>query len=155
MEYFPEHFKDWKKSLMQGQTTIAVLQRIGEILRATHKVSCHESIEQDLFKSDSNFHELRLAPYFEYMIAKCRRLYAYSASLCSDVASTKCCLVHGDISPNNIFVSGEEVQLDVGWDHLKDKSRRFRRLILACINRTDQANLFMVPINIGLSYQAI
>ncbi|MGR5144438.1 phosphotransferase [Photobacterium sp. DNB23_23_1] len=118
MEFFPESFKDWKKALMQGDTSVVVAKKIGVILASIHKVSWHEEIAQNLFKSDSNFYELRLEPYFESMIDKHPQLADEIKSLCGDVANTKHCLVHGDFSPKNILVSDEEIKIvdcEVAW----------------------------------------
>ena len=118
MEFFPERFKDWKKDLMRGQTSMVVSQKIGDILGAIHKVSWHEPIAEGLFKSDENFHQLRLEPYFESMVSIHPQLAGQITALCSRVATTKHCLVHGDFSPKNILVAGEEIKIvdcEVAW----------------------------------------
>ncbi|MDR9828569.1 phosphotransferase [Vibrio sp. FNV 38] len=118
MEYFPEHFKDWKKYLMKQEVNMLVAQGIGGALANVHSVSWHDEGVAKLFDSDKNFYQLRLEPYFESMIEQHPDLKTQLQSLCLSVSTTKQCLVHGDFSPKNILVSERDIKIvdcEVAW----------------------------------------
>jgi 5-methylthioribose kinase len=139
MEFFPSRFKDWKKYLMNGEIDPQVATLLGEALGSIHKASWGDDQAEKWFDSDSNFHELRLSPYFEFLSLVQPKYSEQISALNEKIKSQKRCLVHGDFSPKNILVSGSEIKIvdcEVAWygDPVFDVGFMLHHLFLKAIH---------------------
>ncbi|RKF13704.1 aminoglycoside phosphotransferase family protein [Alginatibacterium sediminis] len=118
MEFLSGDFRDWKKWLLERQVDNKIAALIGKSLAQIHALSWDDPKARALFDSDVNFHELRLSPYFEAMFERHPQLKLVLKDLCDSIAKNKQCLVHGDFSPKNILVDGQQIKIvdcEVAW----------------------------------------
>ena len=110
----------WKERLRQGDAQPAFAARVGSTLAAIHCATAGRPEVAERFATDAIFHSIRLEPY---LVA---------------TASTKVCLVHGDVSPKNILVGSRgPVFLDAecAWygDPAFDLAFCLNHLLLKCL----------------------
>ncbi len=100
----PSRHRLWKADLAAGVVDPAVAWAVGDRLGRIHAGSAARPDLAAEFATDRIFHAIRLEPYLEAAArAHPDRAEALSA-LVARTASTRRCLVHGDVSPKNIQV---------------------------------------------------
>lgn len=104
MEYV--HSPVWKERLRQGEADPGFAARVGHTLAAIHNATAGRPEVAQRFATDEIFYAIRLEPY----LVATARMHPESAErilfLERRTASTRVCLVHGDVSPKNILVGG-------------------------------------------------
>ncbi len=104
--------------MLKSSIDTQVATNIGLALGKIHAMSWNDDNAKVWFDSDSNFYELRLSPYFDFMRAKHPQLETRLVDLIKEVQTTKLCLVHGDFSPKNILVADTDIKIvdcEVAW----------------------------------------
>jgi len=105
MEYV--HSPVWKERLRQGDADPRFAAQVGATLAAIHAATAGRPEVAQRFATDEIFYAIRLEPYLVATGARHPDLLEILTSLVRRTASTKVCLVHGDVSPKNILVGGE------------------------------------------------
>jgi aminoglycoside phosphotransferase (APT) family kinase protein len=117
---FIEGFANWKSELLDGRADPATAARAAAILGEIHARSHGDTAAAQRFATDTNFHELRVAPYL-LASAEHARNADLRRLILEDVAaltSRREALVHGDFSPKNILVSPDRLivlDCEVAW----------------------------------------
>jgi 5-methylthioribose kinase len=116
IEYLsPESYTLWKDKLLAGKIDLTDAQNVGTALGAIHRATLHNQELADQFSTDALFRALRLEPYFNSLTDRYPDLHNSISSIIETTAKTKIALVHGDISPKNIFLqnkTGQPVFID-------------------------------------------
>jgi len=105
MEYL--HSPVWKEQLRQGNADPRFAAQVGTTLAAIHAATAGRPEVAQRFATDEIFYAIRLEPYLVATGAAHPDLREILTSLVRRTASTKVCLVHGDVSPKNILVGGD------------------------------------------------
>jgi aminoglycoside phosphotransferase (APT) family kinase protein len=138
MEYLdPARYLLWKEELRRGRADAAFASRVGASLAAIHAATTGPEIAA-LFPTDAIFHAIRLEPYLVFTGEVHEDLKERFKSLVRRTATTKRCLVHGDVSPKNILVGPDgPVFLDAecAWfgDPAFDLAFCLNHLLLKCL----------------------
>jgi len=110
MEYLdPAEFCRWKDELRTGSVDPMVAALVGDRLGRIHARTALRTEYADRFASDSIFHAIRLAPYFESLSNVHPDLSDRLSVLVETTARTRRVLIHGDVSPK-ISCSADEVR---------------------------------------------
>jgi aminoglycoside phosphotransferase (APT) family kinase protein len=139
MEYLDaEHHPVWKQRLREGRADPHFAGQVGRQLATIHAATAGRGDISDRFPTDAIFYAIRLEPYLAATGLKHRDLQPIFASLVKRTASTKACLVHGDVSPKNILVGPRgPVFLDAecAWygDPAFDLAFCLNHLLLKCL----------------------
>ncbi len=111
MALVPPRFRNWKTLLVAGETDAATARRVGALLGRLHR---RTSTREDLARAfdDRTFLiELRIEPFFRRIAERHGDLKAAVDETVERLLACRRCLVHGDYSPKNMLVDGEEVVL--------------------------------------------
>ncbi|MGI9507097.1 MAG: phosphotransferase family protein [Geminicoccaceae bacterium] len=134
----PEQYSLWKEQLRQGEAVPDVAAAVGDRLVRIHAGTANRPDVAERFPTDAIFYDIRLEPYL-VATAKARPNAAQALMrLVETTQSTKCALVHGDISPKNILI-GEAcpvfVYAECAWygDPAFDLAFCLNHLLLKCI----------------------
>jgi aminoglycoside phosphotransferase (APT) family kinase protein len=139
MEYLdPARHPVWKGLLSQGHADAGFAAQVGATLAAIHASTAHCDDVARRFPTDRIFFDIRLEPYLIATARKHADLEGTLSSLARRTASTKVCLVHGDVSPKNILCGpGGPVFLDAecAWygDPAFDLAFCLNHLLLKCL----------------------
>ncbi|HZF64094.1 MAG TPA: aminoglycoside phosphotransferase family protein [Chitinophagaceae bacterium] len=95
----------WKEHLMQGMLNELHAKNAASILKQMHGNSpVMPEKEQQKFKDQTYFLQLRVDPFHRYLIQQYPKLSPYIQKLIDEVTVKQICLVHGDFSPKNMLV---------------------------------------------------
>lgn len=140
MDYLdPADHHIWKEALHQGNADTAFAAAVGTTLTAIHAGTANDAALAARFATDTIFHAIRLEPYLEATARAHPDVARQLLALSRTTASTKHCLVHGDVSPKNILVSpaNQPVFLDAecAWygDPAFDLAFCLNHLLLKCL----------------------
>ncbi|MDT7528673.1 aminoglycoside phosphotransferase family protein [Sphingopyxis sp. SE2] len=97
----------WKDELMAGRVDPAFAAQVGQGIAAVHDATAHNDRDRAAFPNDEMFRALRVDPFLLYVAQQDSELAPALTALADDLASRKIALVHGDVSPKNILVSGD------------------------------------------------
>ena len=136
MEYI--HAPVWKGHLRLGKTDVAFAAQVGARLASIHMATAGRDDVARRFPTDHIFHAIRLEPYLVATGNVHTDLQGRFRFLVERTATTKACLVHGDVSPKNILVSPRgPVFLDAecAWygDPAFDLAFCLNHLLLKCL----------------------
>jgi aminoglycoside phosphotransferase (APT) family kinase protein len=136
MEYV--HSPVWKERLRQGEADPRFAAQVGATLAAIHSATAGRADVAQRFATDAIFHAIRLEPYLVATGMAHLDLQERIRFLEKRTASTKLCLVHGDVSPKNILVGPRgPVFLDAecAWygDPAFDLAFCLNHLLLKCL----------------------
>lgn len=108
-EAAPRGFLSWKALLLRGDVRPATAARVGKMLRSIHGLGAEPEVAR-AFEESALFRAQRTEPYF---LAAARRAPAAAPELrrISETIEGGNALVHGDASPKNVLVRGDEVLL--------------------------------------------
>ena len=136
MEYLdPARHPVWKELLRQGHAEAPFAAQVGGNLAKIHAATTGVA---GLFPTDDIFYAIRLEPYLVATAGRHPELEARLAFLVERTATTKVCLVHGDVSPKNILAGPRgPVFLDAecAWygDPAFDLAFCLNHLLLKCL----------------------
>lgn len=112
MEAVPQPHHEWKKLLLSGQIDLNHFSRFGELLASIHRGSYWERSEvEPLFRDQSFFFSLRVEPYYLYAANNEPRAAVFLRELVRETQARRFALVHGDYSPKNVLVRGDQLIL--------------------------------------------
>jgi aminoglycoside phosphotransferase (APT) family kinase protein len=139
MEFLdPARHRLWKEELRQGRVDLDVASAVGERLARIHAGTARDPSMPAQFPTDAIFYAIRLEPYLE----ETARVHADLASALRELirvtATSKCALVHGDISPKNILIGPEGpifLDAECAWygDPAFDLAFCLNHLLLKCL----------------------
>lgn len=98
----------WKTALLERLPIRKEARKVGDALGRIHAASSQAGFDANLFRNQSDFHALRLEPYLEFTASRHPDLSRSIHSLVGDLTSKSNILVHGDVSPKNIFFRGKQ-----------------------------------------------
>jgi len=145
----PDKHPVWKTEMMTGHIPHAFAGEVGRRLARIHSVTAlvrDPSVEVD-FPTDTIFYAIRLEPYLAAMRPVWPDLAPQLTALINRTASTKRCLIHGDISPKNILMgpSGPVfIDAECAWagDPAFDLAFCLNHLLLKCNVHPDKLEDF-------------
>ena len=134
----PETGKTWKEKLKTGSIESTFAASVGHTLAAIHAASMTMPNLAQRFATDEIFHDIRLRPYLETTASRHPDLMEELTELIKTTASIKLALVHGDISPKNILVCGNQpvfIDAECAWwgDPAFDLAFCLNHFLLKCI----------------------
>ena len=104
MEYLtPARHPVWKARLSEGKVDTAFSAQVGATLAAIHGATAGREDVARRFPTDRIFYDIRLEPYLVFTGKRHPDLQEEFERLVERTASTRLCLVHGDVSPKNIL----------------------------------------------------
>lgn len=106
MEFLPD-CPVWKDELVAGRVDVDFAARVGSGIAAVHRATANISADRDDFPNDEMFRALRVDPFLIHVAERDPELAPALRALAEDLMSRKIALVHGDVSPKNILVSGD------------------------------------------------
>jgi len=105
MHYLPpERHRLWKEELRLGRADVATARAIGKALARIHGYSAAHADLASQFDADQIFFDIRLEPYLVATASKHPDLAPALRGLVEQTRRLKLALVHGDVSPKNIFI---------------------------------------------------
>lgn len=111
MEYLGGDRRPWKADLLAGIVRPDTARELGDVLGAIHAATADDPAVAQRFRTDANFHAIRLEPY----LVEASRVHPLLAdrllATVERTATTRRVLVHGDVSPKNVLVGGSRAVL--------------------------------------------
>ena len=95
----------WKSQLLGGHVDARFAGAVGAMLGRIHTQTAAQPELAARFDNATDFHQLRLSPYFETTAARHPDLAARILEISQRTNDTRQCLVHGDVSPKNILAA--------------------------------------------------
>lgn len=112
----------WKKALLDGLPDQGEAADIGRVLGQIHAASTHK-FNRIPFKNADDFSDLRLDPYLRFTAKRHPQIAKTLLDLADALYATDLAVVHGDVSPKNIFIrSGKPIILDAECATMGDPS---------------------------------
>lgn len=149
MEYLdPARYPVWKARLRDGVIDTATGLEVARRLVRIHAATAGDKALAKLFATDHIFHPIRLEPY----LAATAQVHCDVACALYDLlevtATSKRCLVHGDVSPKNILLGPRgPVFLDAecAWygDPAFDLAFCLNHLLLKCLWRPEWRDRYL------------
>jgi len=109
MELIDARFKNWKNLLLCGIVDNDTARAAGRLLAQLHARSTGNAALAAQFADNRTFIELRIQPFFERVAQKNPELRSAIHHVIEAIYANRCALVHGDYSPKNLLVDGEDV----------------------------------------------
>ncbi len=107
----PPRFRNWKNLLVAGETDAATARRVGQLLGRLHRRTASRDDLARRFDDRTFLVELRIEPFFRRIAERHADLKPAVDDTVEQLLACRLCLVHGDYSPKNMLVDGEEVVL--------------------------------------------
>ena len=98
----------WKTDLLDGVINPDVAAVLGTTLAKWHNYGETNKEARLQFMEDSLFEQLRIDPFYRFVLAKNEILKPVIDKLISELEGDKTTIVHGDFSPKNIMVGMDE-----------------------------------------------
>ncbi len=118
----PEH-RTWKELLLAGEIELSrdLTEACAELLALLHASTWNQQAVADQFDDRSYFEQLRIDPYYRWLLQQHPDREQQLQKLIDSVASNRRCLVHGDFSPKNLLVwPGKVMLIDFEVGHFGD-----------------------------------
>lgn len=143
----PEGSAVWKESLLDGQVRIEIAEAAGQLLATMIKASQQEPAFKEQFADRTVFDELRIDPYYRTTAARHPDVRERLERLIADSWEIRTSLVHGDYSPKNMLVRGDDILLIdfevVHWgDPSFDSAFLLNHLMLKSFHQPRYAGLY-------------
>lgn len=148
LEYLPSNtYTLWKPELLAGRSIAYVSESLGQNLGRLHRVAAADPRIAEDFDSVDLFEALRLAPYFRALEEPYPDLKDSLCALIHSLEKHRRTLVHGDVSPKNIFAAPKgAVLLDAECatlgDPAFDVAMLLSHLFLKCAYRPKQVSVY-------------
>lgn len=101
--------RNWKQELLAGVVDRTTAATVGDTLALLHLGSAQTSELAKEFDDQQSFWELRIDPFFLRVATKYPDLAPMIGKVVDAMARRRSVLVHGDFSPKNLLVRGEDV----------------------------------------------
>jgi 5-methylthioribose kinase len=112
MEAIPQPHHEWKKLLLSGQIHLDHFSKFGDLLADIHRGSYLDRKQvEPLFRDQSFFFSLRLEAYYLHAADNEPRAAVFLRELVRETQARRFALVHGDYSPKNVLVRGDQLVL--------------------------------------------
>ena len=136
----PERHPVWKSELRDGVIDPGVAAEVGRRIAAVHAATFEDEDIARRFATDAIFHAIRIEPYLLATARAHPQCAAALESLAHVTSTTRCALVHGDVSPKNILIGpGGPILLDAecAWygDPAFDLAFCLNHMLLKCLWR--------------------
>ncbi len=105
----PEGAPNWKSQLLEGAIREEIAGTVGRLLGLMFRASWMDSGCEREFGDQTVFDQLRLDPYYRSTAARHPDLKRYFDRLLERTAARRYSLVHGDWSPKNFLIFGDQV----------------------------------------------
>ncbi|MBX2868626.1 MAG: aminoglycoside phosphotransferase family protein [Acidiferrobacterales bacterium] len=113
----------WKSSLLSGRISHNEADLLGDLLGKIHLASTLSSFDTSPFQNMDDFIALRIEPYLSFTANRCPKHAQQLEQLASQLANSNRVIVHGDVSPKNIFFHhGKPLILDAECATMGDAS---------------------------------
>lgn len=141
----------YKDLLIGGSASHQLAGRAGEILRQLHVTTAGNPELLDQFQDIEAFRQLRVDPYYGRIAEVHPQFKPQVVALVAAMLSRRQALVHGDYSPKNMLVSGEQIFLiDFEVVHCGDPSFDtaffLNHLFLKALRFTEHQSLYLESI---------
>ena len=111
MSCAPAGGANWKEQLLSGQVDTDVAEKVGASLGMAHSATTGAAAIREQFIDDASFVQLRIDPYY-WTTAKAHPDLAGIINVeAQRMLEVKTALVHGDYSPKNVIVTGNDIFL--------------------------------------------
>jgi 5-methylthioribose kinase len=107
----PAGAEPWKTMLLRGEIDAAIARTAGALLAKLISAGRQAPALRDRFEDRTVFDQLRVDPYYRTTAMRHPELRSAYDSLIADSWNVRTSLVHGDYSPKNVLVKGENVCL--------------------------------------------
>ncbi len=105
MEAVAADHRVWKADLLAGVADETIARKAGELLAAIHRGTAGQAEFQQRFGDRTVFDELRIDPFYRYVLRKHPDLGPALGRVMDEVLSLEVCVVHADFSPKNLLLS--------------------------------------------------
>ena len=113
----------WKSNLLSEAEDNGEAGKVGKLLGRIHRSSSSQHFDRSLFRNRDDFHALRIEPYLLYTSTIQNSVATSLESLAETLDRSEQVLVHGDVSPKNIFFrSNQPIILDAECATIGDAS---------------------------------
>ena len=112
MQAVPQPHDNWKNLLLDGIVKSAHIEQFGRLLGSIHSQAAVRRQEvEPVFADTSFFESLRIEPYYLYTAREEPQAASFLHALVDETRAHRLTLVHGDYSPKNVLVYGEQLIL--------------------------------------------
>jgi tRNA A-37 threonylcarbamoyl transferase component Bud32 len=126
MEALPVTAPTWKARLLAGDTDPRWALLAGDRLGRLHAGSWQRAaLAERVADGYRYFEELRLRPYFEFLLPQYPTLRRSLENLLAELRATRQCVVHGDFSPKNLIVVEPDRLVILDWEVVHYGDPRF------------------------------
>ncbi len=144
----PQDHALWKIQLRDGQVNLDTARQVGQTLVGIHRFSAARPALAEAFATDDIFFDIRLEPYLVATAKRHPELSQALHHLVEVTRTTRCALVHGDVSPKNILIGPQgPVLLDAecAWwgDPAFDLAFCLNHLLLKCLWNPPASDAFL------------
>jgi 5-methylthioribose kinase len=101
----------WKESLLEGRVDLGVARQAGTLLALMITSSQHDPSFETVFADRTVFDQLRIDPYYRTTAARHPDVRPVIEKLIEDSWQIRSAIVHGDYSPKNMLVRGNNIFL--------------------------------------------
>ena len=108
MERLPRECTVWKSDLLSGVIKPSIGADLGRILATWHNFGADSKESRDAYMEDTLFDQLRVTPFYRAVAKVNPPLDGRIQELITEISTLKLTLVHGDFSPKNIMISGND-----------------------------------------------
>lgn len=123
MEAVAADHRVWKADLLLRVVDTAIAQQAGELLAAIHRETADRPAIQKKFGDKTVFDELRVDPFYRYVLRKHPQIAPALERVIDEVLSLAVCVVHADFSPKNLLISdGQMTLVDFETGHYGDQA---------------------------------
>ena len=111
MSCAPSEGVNWKEQLLNEETDPVVAEKVGAALGTMHSTTANAAAVRSVFLDDRAFVQLRIDPYHRAAARANSDVAAVIHREAERMLAAKIALVHGDYSPKNVIVMGQEIFL--------------------------------------------
>ncbi|MEM7445585.1 MAG: aminoglycoside phosphotransferase family protein [Pseudomonadota bacterium] len=97
----------WKDTLLRGAPKLAEAVAVASTLGMIHAASAVGPFDRALFDNSEDFFTLRIEPYLVFTATHHPEVAAELLAVADRLNAASAALVHGDVSPKNIFFRGD------------------------------------------------
>lgn len=108
LECAPDALASWKRRLLDGAVDPRVGRTLGRFLGTSHATAADDEALPERFASKEPFRQLRLDPYHRTVARRHPDVAAAVEREIERIAGVERTLVHGDFSPKNVLVGGDD-----------------------------------------------
>jgi len=96
----------WKTALLQGRQPFGEAGRVADVVGQIHAASAQPDLDRSPFQNRDDFDDLRIDPYLRFTAARHPEVADQIMAVADAIYANDTVLVHGDVSPKNIMISG-------------------------------------------------